>query len=68
MEQEIICDENEADGVNLDEIIQFLDDSEQDPSPCTAAASTILQLSQPGPSRKPQKLNLRWKKKKPDFE
>lgn len=55
--------ENEADGVNLDEIIQFLEESEQDPSPCTASASTIPQSSQPGPSRKPQKLNLRWMKK-----
>lgn len=45
MEQEIICDENKADGVYLDEIIQFLEDSEQDPSPCTAAASTIPQSS-----------------------
>ncbi|KAL3276638.1 hypothetical protein HHI36_012010 [Cryptolaemus montrouzieri] len=57
-------DENEDDEVNIDELIRSLEDSEPDPSPSTSAVLTGSQPTQSeGRPRKPQKLNLRWKKK-----
>ncbi|KAL3274843.1 hypothetical protein HHI36_019626 [Cryptolaemus montrouzieri] len=57
-------DENEDDEVNIDEIIGSLEDSEPDPSPSTSAVLTGWQAAQTeGRPKKPQTLNLRWKKK-----
>ncbi|KAL3266492.1 hypothetical protein HHI36_010662 [Cryptolaemus montrouzieri] len=56
--------ENEDDEVNIDEIIRSSEDSKPDPSPSTSAVLTgSLPTQSDGRPRKPQKLNLRCKKK-----
>lgn len=65
MEQEqFSSDENEDYDVSVDEIIQSLEDSVPDSSPASAAVPTTSQQTQSVVRpKKPQKLNLRWKKK-----